>query len=169
MILVLLMLFAAMPERVPVIEETIVVPPKDWRAIDLTLQQRAAVVECSFRVVHGKSGVRIALLPRDELERLESGQQERIIAATPVERSGALRVRPPGLGEYALVVDNRLENRPAEVKLDVWLDFGAASVAPVRTLSQRRRVTIVVLTLAVFGMVVVYAGRRLRRAVRFRP
>jgi hypothetical protein len=170
MILALLLLLAAVPDRVPVVEETIVVPAGDWRAIDLTLQQRPAIVECAFRVVRGKSGVRLALIPRDDLEHLQGGESHHVIAATAFERSGALRVRPPALGEYALVVDNRMEGRtPAQVKLDVWLDFGALSEMPVRTLSTQRRIAVIAVTLVLFGAVAVFAGRRLQRAVRLRP
>jgi hypothetical protein len=159
---------AVVPERLPLIQETVDVPPGQWRAFDITLGQRPAVVECSFAVVSGRSGVRLALTPRPEMGRLGSGQPHRALISTGYEREGGFRVTA-SKGAYSLVVDNQLEGRePARVELSVALVFSPAPSAP-QVLSPRRRAVVVALSLAFFAGVAFYAAWKLRGALFGRP
>ncbi|MGD0199563.1 MAG: hypothetical protein ABSD27_02315 [Bryobacteraceae bacterium] len=168
MILGLVLALAVVPERLPLIQETVEVPPGQWRAFDITLGQQPAVVECSFAVVSGRSGVRLALMPRPEMGRLGWSRPHRGMISTGYEREGGFRVAVPK-GAYTLVVDNQLEGRePARVELSVALVFTPESSAP-QVLSPRRRAVVVALSLAFFVVVAFYAAWKLRGALFGRP
>jgi len=168
MILALVLALAVVPERLPLIQETVEVPPGQWRTFDITLGQRPAVVECSFAVVSGRSGVRLALMPRPEMGRLGSSPRHRAMITTGYEREGGFRVAV-SQGAYSLVVDNQLEGRePALVELSVDLVFTPAPSAP-QVLSAQRRAVVVALSLAFFVVVSSYAAWKLRGALFGRP
>jgi hypothetical protein len=165
MILALILLLAP-AERLVLVDEVIHVGPSQWQAVDLALRQRPATIECKFSVERGRSGVGVALLDRRELRRFRGRLPHRTIFATGIQRAGGFRYQA-GIGEYVLVIDNRLEERgAADVRLEVALSFGRPGQFPARELSSGRRATVVVLSLLFFAAVVFYAVRRLRGALR---
>ncbi len=170
MTLALLLLLAAMAgdDRIGHMDETLEVAPDSWREVGLTLRQRAAEVDCHFEVVSGRSGVRVALMHKQEAERLRARLPHRLILGTGFDREGTLRaLLPPG--DYAVIIDNRLEGRePAQVHLVVTL-AAPPQASDVRELSRGRRITVIALSLGFFGAVALYAGRKIRRALRERP
>ncbi len=159
-----LLAFAAPGGRLAILEDTVEVPAADWRAFDLELRQRPALIDCRFTVRSGGSGVRVAVLRREELARLRAGQGHHILAATGFERDGALRVGVPA-GRYSLVIDNRLEGRgPARVWVQVSLVL-AGSPPEARTISPQRRAVVIAASVLFFLTVVLFAGRKLQRAL----
>ncbi len=159
-----LLALAAAPDRFVLMDETVEVPPAAWRAFDLELRQRPAMVDCSFSVVSGGSGVRVALMRREEVERLRAGEGHHVLVATGYERSQRFRFPVPA-GEYSLVVDNRLEGRgPAEVRLRIDLLFAGSQLEP-QVLSPARKAVVVAASILFFLVVAFFAGRKLRRAV----
>ena len=163
MIAALALLAALAPETVALVDEVVEVPAAGWRAVEVALKQRPAILECRFTVVNGRSGVRVALLPREDLERFRGGRRHRVLLSTGFESRGRFRCAP-GLGEYSLLIDNRLEARaPASVRLEVTLQFSREGEPLARELSPARRVTVIVVSLGVFAAIVWYAARRLLR------
>jgi hypothetical protein len=155
---------AAAQERVSLIEETIRVPASDWRPVYLPLRQRPATVLGSF-VVSPPGSVRVVLMTTRDLRRLEDGLSHQPLLSTGYEQSGGFRYSFRQPGEYVLVIDNRLDARgPADVRLRVSLEFSPARPAA-RTLSPRRRLAVVALSLAMFAAIVLWSGRRLLRAM----
>jgi hypothetical protein len=164
MIAALLLLLAAAPERVVLIDEVVAVPAKGWRDFAITLRQRPAVLECRY-TVSGGSGVRALLLQRSDVERLREGRPHQPIAATAFVHAGALRAAPPVPGDYSLVLDNALEGRgPALVRLTVSLTFGVAQPAA-RELPAGRRLTVICLSALFLFAVAGYVGWRLHIAL----
>ena len=155
------LLFLLLSSRVLLFDDVYTIPRGDWRFVEIGLRQRAAVVDCDFRVVSGGSGVRVAL------GRFRQGRNHDILATTNFEKSGRLRFRVPGPGQYALVVDNGLEGRgEARVALRVFIDFSGRRPQEVVTLSPARRWFVIVISLAVFGAIAYWAGRRILAAFR---
>jgi hypothetical protein len=154
MILLLWMLAAPAVGRVLLVDDTVRVPAGGWRTVDVALKQRSAVLECRFAVVSGRSGVRVALLEREEAGRFRAGRAHRVIASTGFQEAGGLRHRCE-TGDYTVLVDNRLEGRgAAEVRLQVSLLFTGEAQA------------VIVISVAAFAAMVWFAARRLRRAMR---
>jgi len=164
MILALLLALAAAPDRLVLMDETVQVPAAQWRAFDLELRQKPALVTCNFAVVHGGSGVRMALLRRDDLDRLRAGERHRELAATEYERAASLRYPVSG-GVYSLVLDNRLEGRePAAVHLRIALVF-ADGMPEAIELAPGRKAVVIALSILFFAAVLYFAGRKLGPAV----
>jgi hypothetical protein len=154
-------------ERLLLFDDVFTVPANDWRYVEVGLRQRAATVNCEFRVISGGSGVRVALVSHHELVRFRKGRSHDILATTNFERSGRLRFRVPEPGEYALVVDNRMEGRSeARVSMRVILDFAGRAPQPAATISPKRRLMVVLVSLALFGAIAYWAGRRIVAAFR---
>jgi hypothetical protein len=168
MIFALLLALAAAPDRLVLMDETVEVPPARWRAFDLELRQRPARIDCNFAVVGGGSGVRVALLRREDLGRLHAGERHRELAATEYERAASLRYQASE-GAYSLVVDNRLEGgEPAAVHVRVALVF-ANGMPEAMELPPGRKAVVIALSILFFAAVVFFAGRKLGPALFTRP
>ncbi len=160
----LLLMLALAPGRLALIDETFEVPAGEYRDIGLGLRQRPSVIDCRFEVVSGRSGVRVALLPKSELERMRAQKNPRLAASTAFEREGAFRVQVPA-GDYALLLDNRLDPRQAaEVRVAVTVAPPVPPARP-RELSSGRKLVIIAASLLFFFGVAAYSLLKIRRAL----
>jgi hypothetical protein len=167
MILSLVLLLAS-AQRVVLVDELIRVPASQWQAVDFALNQRPATIECQFRVERGSSGVRVVLLDRREARRFRAREPHRVILSTGFQKSGEFRYNS-GIGDYSLVIDNRLEGRgPAEVRLELALSFGGQALPHVQELSSARRAVVILISLLLFAALVWPALRHLHRAAKNR-
>lgn len=165
MIAALALLAALAPERAALLDEVFEAPAGGWRAVDVSLRQQPATLECRFAVVAGRSGVRVALLRREDVGRFRGGRPHRVLLATGFVRQGSFRYAA-GPGDYSLLLDNRMEVRgPASVRLEVLLEFPRGAEAVARELSPSRRLTVIAVSLAVFAVLAGFAARRLWRLV----
>jgi hypothetical protein len=162
--LLLLLTAATRVELIP--SQTVEVSPHDWGQFEIDLQQRPALVEAAFAVESGSDRVRMALLRREDLERLRNEVPAGVLAWTEPARSGRLRYQVHQPGSYIMVLDNRAASRPAAVRLSVWLDFAEPAGSGAAELSSSRRLVVVLISCAVFFGVVTFAARRLRRVVK---
>ncbi len=154
------LLLAAALGWLPLVDEIVRVPPAAWRTVDIVLRRDPAAIECRYSVVRG-GPVMLWLVRRSEVAHFRSGQATRAILVTGYRRSGGFRARP-GPGEYAVIVDNRLDARgPAEVRVAVSLVFDGSASGEVRVLPARRRAVVVALSLLFFAAVLYFAARRL--------
>jgi hypothetical protein len=150
--------------RVQLADEVYEIPASEWRYVDLALRQRPAMVMAYFDVTAGPPKLRLALLRREDLEKLRAGAPHSVIDVTGESAHGALQypVREPG--DYALVIDNQ-GRAPASVHIRVWLDF--ARHGPVVTqLSPRRQLGVIAISFLVFFGIVSYSAHRLLRTMR---
>ena len=74
-----------------VLDDTIEVPPAEWRYVDMVAHQPMMVVNCEFEVVSENTPVRVVWIARADLESFRTGRRERILAATPFGVDGKLR------------------------------------------------------------------------------
>ncbi len=163
MILLALMLAAA-PARVVLVDDLVRVPASQWRAINVLLKQRGAVVECRYSVEHGGSGVRVALMSREEAERFHAGRSHRPLISMPFRSSGTFRHPVTTPGEYRLVIDNRMEGRgPALIRVRLTAVFDDP-ILQIRELPPEARARVIVISLGLFALVGAWAGWRVWRA-----
>ena len=163
MMLALVLALAAAPRALPLLDETVTVPAADWRAFGIPLRQQPARMECSFSVASGGSGVRVMVLEQAQFELMNAGHPYRALAATAYQRSGGFGYAARA-GDYAIVVDNRMEGRgAAQVRLGVTLIFAGGEALP-RTLSPQRRAVVVGMSVLLFAAILLFAGSRLKRA-----
>lgn len=169
MILPLLLFAAAAPQRDAAANATIEVPAGRWAWIDVPVRSTPAHVDCRYSVESGGSGVRVTLLARSDLDRFRAGEAHRVIAGAPYARTGAIRHAVPE-GDYAIVVDNRLEGRtPARVHLVVTVVYPRVQHVEVRVPSGGRKAAAIGLSALFLAGVWLFAGRRVLRAYRERP
>jgi hypothetical protein len=88
-----------------------------------------------------------------------------IIAVTAQGPSGRINFRLHRADDYVVVVDNRTASTPAAVHLSIWLDFGARWGPDVTQISPQRRLTVILVSFAVFFGIVTYSARRLWRVM----
>jgi hypothetical protein len=165
------LILLAASTHVELVNEVVRIPAGDWRYVEVGLKQRPAFVSADYTVEAGSGEVRLALVERDQLERLPGkpgtgAPPDGALAITASGRSGRLRYRVRMRGEYAVVIDNRLGARAAAAHLRVSLDFGARPGPEVTRLSPVRQLTVIAITFAVFFAIVSYSARRLLQGIR---
>ena len=165
------LILLAVSTHVELVNEVVRIPSGDWRYVDVGLKQRPAFVSADYTMEPGSGEVRLALVERDQLEKLQGKQlggalPDGVLAITAPGRSGRLRYRAQVRGQYAVVIDNRLGTREAAAHLRVSLDFGGRPGPEVTRLSPARQLTVIVITFAVFFAIVSYSARRLLQGIR---
>ena len=143
-------------------DEVYRVAPHDLRYMELSLNQRPALVEALFEVNAGPPRVRLALMRREDFDRFRLGQPRAPLAISPAGATGRVFHDVARPGDYVLVVENRAA-APAEVHLRVMLDFSGRHSLTVTQISPERRAVVIALSMMVFVAIVSYSARRLLR------
>jgi hypothetical protein len=156
---------AAAPTSVELVDEVYQIPANEWRYVDFTLKQQPALVSATFQVLSGAGQARIALMRRQDLERLRGGGPHGVMTVTPLASSGNLAYYVHWPDDYAIVVDNHAA-KPSAVHLRISLEFGGNPGPPVTRLSRPRQLAVVLISFAVFFGIVTFSARRLWRAVK---
>lgn len=162
----LVLLAAAASTHVQLIDEIVRVPAGDWRYVEVALKQQTAFVSADYQVETGSPDIRLALLRRDDLERMRNQIPDTALAITAPASAGRIRYRVPERGVYVVLIDNRSSSRPAAAQLLVSLDFGVRPGPPVTRLSPQRQITVIAISFAVFFAIATYSARRLLRGIR---
>ena len=153
--------------HVDLVDDVFRIPGGEWRYVELGLRQKPAFVSADFDVRSGSRQVRLALLRRDDLERLREDRPHGVLAATDPGASGRLKYQVRVAGDYVLLIDNReARDRPAEAHLRVALDFGLSPGPAVSRLSLQRQIAVIAISFAVFFGIVGYSTRRLLRGIK---
>ncbi len=146
-------------------DEIVTVPPTQWRSVDVSLRQKPAVVECIFHA-GDHPGVRVVLMTKDAVERFRRGNAHSILAATAYQAGGTLKFAVTEPGDYAVVLDNRLDGfRTAQVRLKVNLTFMPEKQATVRHPTKQRQALVIMLSFLFFAAIVILSGWKLRSAI----
>jgi len=164
------LILLAASTHIELVNEVVRIPSADWRYVPVGLKQQPAFVSADYTVEPGSPELRLALIRRDQLDELRGKQPggalpEGVFAITAPGRSGRLRFHAM-VGEYAVVIDNRLGGRAAAAHLRVSLDFGARPGPEVTSLSPLRQFTVIGITFVVFFAIVSYSARRLLKEIR---
>ena len=141
------------------LDDTIQIPRGEWRYVDVAAKEPMAVVNCEYQVVSENSPVRVLWIARRNLEGFRAGRRENILAASSFGMDGKLRHVAPEPGDYAIVIENQPAARArAKVRVRVWLE---SPVSP-RTLSQQRRLAVILISSIVFFSIVSFSAFKLR-------
>jgi hypothetical protein len=151
------LLLLAISSGVELVNDVYQVPANDWRYVDLGLHRRPVIVQAMFNVESGPP-VRLMLLERKDLERMNHGEAHGALRITPTQPSGGFRLQTEPPGDYVIALENRGAPKPASVHLRITLDFGDAT-----QLSPERRLTVIAISFAVFVGIIGYSASRLWR------
>lgn len=166
MIALALLLLAA-STRVELTDEIYQIPRNEWWWVEVNLRQKPAEVSATYEVRSGPRKVRVALMTRDDLERLNSDVPHGVLAVTDPAKSGTLTYRVRRRGDYVVVVDNRVDgHQPAAVHLRIALDFAPPATPEETQLSPQRQLAVILMSFVFFVGVVTYSARRLWKARR---
>jgi len=153
--------------RVELVDEVYPIPADEWRYVELGLKQQPALVVATFEATGGSARVRLAMMRREDLERLRQGLPHGVMAVTDPGHSGTLRCRAQPPGDYVVVVDNQMSGgKPASVHLRIWLDFGVHDAPEITRLSRERQRTVILVSFAAFLGIVTWSARKLLRGLR---
>jgi hypothetical protein len=154
------------PSSVDLVDEVYRIPANEWRYVEVSLRQQPALLSAELQSQAGSHQVQAALLHRSDLNRLRGDHPYGVLASTSPGPVGLLHyyIRDPG--DYAVVLDNRESDAPAAVRLRVWLDFSGRRSPDAESLSPQRRLTVILISFAVFFSIVTWSARRLLQAVR---
>jgi hypothetical protein len=153
-----LLLIAA---RVVIIDNDIEVPAGKSHAHEFDMRHHIGTVDCSFKVLSSGAGVRVMLMTKPELEKLNQGTAYSALEATSYVRDGRFSHRVKARGEYAVVLDNRFEGRgPARVHLKIEVDHSAYPAVTPRYAPKSTRMTVIILSTLFFLAVSTYFAKR---------
>jgi hypothetical protein len=159
------LLLLAAANRVQLVHDEVRVAPDKWGWVEVNLRQKPAAVIARYQVQAGGPEVRFALMRREDLGPLLEGLPHSTLMVDGPAHSGTVHYFVGNPGEYALVIDNRVETgKPARVELDVRLDF--SEPPPYTGISPVRQLVVVALSFAFFFGVVTYSARRLWKVVK---
>jgi hypothetical protein len=163
--IVLALLLLAAGSRVEIADEVYEIGPEKWGYGPVVeLKQQAALVGVHFETENRTDRVRVALMRRDEMEKLRAGLPHGIIDVTEELTAGDLAYPVQAPGEYVVVIENQAR-APTSARVHVWLDFGRR--APIVTrLSPQRQLTVIAISFAVFFAIVSFSAHRLLKIVR---
>ena len=162
----LALILAATTTDLVLVEETVRLAPRDVKAVNVSLQQREAVIEVSVDVAGQGAAINVGLLgPGDGIwsRRGEPLQYLRLIPET-----GAARFRYPARqrGEYQVVLDNRTRKSTAvSANLRVSVIFDAPGAIQPAKLSPRRQAVVIAASLLFFAGLLWWPGRKLFRVM----
>jgi hypothetical protein len=164
--IVCLLLLAASTPKPFLAEDRYRVQPGELEPLILSLRQTPAVVSASYSVESGPDRVRIALVSKEEYDRVDNSpshlSEDALLAATPRGKSGAFTHQVYKKGDYLIMVDNRDDKQnTANVQVRVAWHYPRVS-----QLSPERRYTVVGLSFLTFFAVVTYSARKLLKATR---
>ncbi len=159
----LLLLLAASGSAV-LTDEVYQIPAGEWRWVRFEIGHRPATAECRVEAA-GSGEVRTELVSRPDLELIREHKIHDALASTDAARSAAFQQYIGEPGEYAVVVENPGES-PVAVHLTVALSFGASGQPASRYLSRDRRLTVIVVSFAMFFAIVTFSARALLRAMK---
>jgi hypothetical protein len=146
-------------------DDTYQLPPGDWRWIRFEIRhQRPATASCRFDTIGKAGSVRAELVSRRDLDLFKQRKSHGALAQTSSTRSGAINRYLEEPGEYAVIIENK-DSSPADVHLVLSLSF-APPRPTARTLSPTRRLTVILVSFAMFFTIVTISARALLKAMR---
>jgi hypothetical protein len=161
--LALLLLLAS--ARVEVADEVYEIGPDQWGyGPVLQLKQQPAMVGVHFETENHADRVRVALMRREDMEKLHAGLPHGVIDVSRELASGDLSDQVQAPDEYVVVIENQA-SKPTSVRVHVWLDFGSRRPT-VTQLSPRRQITVIAISFAVFFAIVSFSAHRLLKFVK---
>jgi len=161
--LALLLLLAS--ARVELVDQVYVVGADNWGyGPEIQLKQQLALVGVRFETEGRTDRVRVALMRRDDMEKLRAGLPHGVVEVSQELAAGSLTYPVQAPDQYVVVIENPA-SKPASVRVQVWLDFGSPR-STVTQLSPRRQFTVIAISFAVFFAIVTFSARRLLRVVR---
>ena len=142
-------------------------PPGEFRILDLSVPQTPLRVDAAFRLVEnqtvsGSAAVRMELLPRAALRAMQQGMAHQALAVTPEGSSGKFTSTIEDPGAYRLVITHRNLAAPVMVALSLSTDLNADVAAT--ELPPSRRITVIGISFLIFFAMVGYSGWKLRKS-----
>jgi hypothetical protein len=167
MIPVLLLILAAAPSRVDLLDDKVDIPASDWRYVEFNVKQQPVTIGCDYTLISGGRGIRVALLTRHELDNRRAGRPWSALASTRFSEEGRLRFRLRQPGGYAILIDNSGRGATAEqAHVTVFMDFSARGEPDVQELSRTRQLVVILVSFLFFIVVVSYSAHRLMRGIK---
>jgi hypothetical protein len=135
--------------------------PGEYRWLPLAVKRVPIGMDCQFRVLNGGATVHMEVLAPREVRNFRKGREYSSMASAAAGRDGEIRIVIDEPGEYGVLVGNDEHAAPATVNLDVRTELN-----PARALSPQRRLTVIVISFAIFFGLATWSGWRLLRATR---
>jgi hypothetical protein len=168
-LLPLALVLLAITGRTELLNETIQIPRSQWRSFKVEVRERPATVEVDFKVLSGRSGVRVVFMTNENAERFEKRESYEVLDQTGYEGQGTFQYLVAIAGEYRILLDNRLEGRePAEAQVKVALLYHEYSSFEPKMLAPGKRLAVTRMSVGGFLIVALVIGRKLWPALRGR-
>ncbi|MDP9170525.1 MAG: hypothetical protein M3N54_07910 [Acidobacteriota bacterium] len=138
----------------------------EFRWIPVIVKQIPTEIECKFQVVAGGPTAHLELLRMHDFRLFTRNREHATLAVSPKSRTGNFRRVIDNRGQYAVVVVNE-KNAPAVmVSLEVSTEVDPNPKLLSRELPPARRLTVILISFALFFVTITWSGLKLLRAAR---
>jgi hypothetical protein len=128
------------------------------------VRQAPMQVNCRFEVLNGAQTVHAELVPQDQFHAFIRRKDYEKLVTTGDTKNGFFSQIIPTRGNYAVVIINEKNAPAALVSLSIETNLNpSAGIA--RTLPPRRRLTVILVSFAIFFVSIGWSGRRLIQAM----
>ena len=136
----------------------------EYRWWPIYVRQVPTQVNCHFEVLNGPQTVHAELVPQDQFHAFIRRKNYEKLTATGAAKNGFFSQIIPTRGNYAVVIINEKNAPTAIVSLSIETNINP-SAGLVRTLPPRRRLTVILVSFAIFFVAIGWSGWRLIQAM----
>jgi hypothetical protein len=136
----------------------------EYRWWPIYVRQAPTQVNCHFEVLNGAQTVHAELVPQDQFHAFIRRKSYQKLTATGAAKNGFFSQIIPMRGNYAVVIINEKNAPTAIVSLSIETNINPTA-GLVRTLPPRRRLTVILVSFAIFFVSIGWSGWRLIQAM----
>lgn len=140
----------------------------DYTWLPVSVHRIPTAVDCHFEVVGGNPPVHAELVSSRDFVLYSRGREYETLAVTPSGGAGGFRRIIETRGNYRIVILNDRGAPAAAVNLTVHVDVDPEPSTVTTGISTRRKIGVILASLALFVTTVIWSGRKLLRAYKLK-
>ncbi len=137
----------------------------EYRWWPVYVRQAPMQVNCRFEVLNGARTVHAELVPQDQFHAFIRRKSYEKLVSTGDTKNGFFSQIIPKRGNYAVVIINKKNAPAAVVSLSIETTVNPSGSALARTLPPHRRLTVILVSFAIFFLSVGWSGHKLIQAM----
>ena len=149
-------------------DQPITLQPGDYKWLPVIVRVTPTAVDCHFEVVSGKSTVHAELVTARDFVLFSHGREYENLATTPSLAAGGFRRMIETPGRYRVMIANDKGAPPATVALTIHVDVDPPPSSISTSLSTRRKISVILISLGIFSATVLWSGKKLLLAYKLK-
>lgn len=137
----------------------------EYRWLPIYIRQTPVEVNCRFKVLNGVQTVHAELVPQDQFDAFVRRRSYEKLVSTGNTKDGSFSRIIPKRGNYAVVIMNQKNAPAALVSLSIETSVNPSGAGAAHTLPPGRRLTVILVSFAIFFVSIGWSGHLLIQAM----